>query len=111
MFKKLDASFERAARDRAERDALLKRLKRKRKLAVWLLFLTPLLLVAAAFVLASPALISRETLIALNALFPFAGGIFIGSVAATLIIQQDIKMLILCHGGTDDPGVNTDPTA
>lgn len=111
MFKKLDASFERAARDRAERDALLKRLKRKRKLAVWLLFLTPFLLFAAAFILLSPALISLESLTWLNALLPFAAGLFIGSVVATLIIEQDIKMLILCHGGTDDPKTDSDPAA
>lgn len=111
MFKKLDASFERAARDRAERDKLLKRLKRKRKLAVSLQFLTLFLLVAAPFTLASPALISLESLTWLNALLPFAGGLFIGTVASTLLIQQDIKMLILCHGGTDDPKTDTDPAA
>ena len=86
-------------------------MKRKRKLAVTLLFLTLFVVVAAPFLLLSPALISRESLIWLNTLLPLAGGFFIGSVAATLLIKQDIKMLILCHGGTDDPGMDTEPPA
>lgn len=102
IFSKSDKLYERLATNRVERVAHLKKLKRKRSLVVW----GALLVLVANFVLIFT--LPLEGLRWLEEILKFLLPIFLGLFVGFLLLNQDIKMLLLVEGidsGKDEPEV------
>lgn len=95
IFTKSDNTFERAANSESERISLLRKLQKRRNLCFWGSVLAFVAFIPLTFTMLAVGVRSHETVHLISKVFRPLGGFSLALLGASMLLNQDIKMLIL----------------